>query len=242
MRELIFALAIVGLGASFAMGATMYIEGPNERGEGPVPAATSTNYDELGLFFVDIYAEDMPSFGGFQTELEFLDNALTDFGGAGIFVAYNNFQPQAGAPWGDRQITWNEEFLPVIDEVTNVWMYGLMSNEREWLPAPDFKWSDYHINKPITEKTWLMTVGYKFLPGLEGDGSQTYNIMGDATETVFGDENANSIEFTIVGGSVTIGEGVVPEPCTLALLGIGVAGLAGYGRKRARPKRKPVAR
>ena len=185
--------ADVAVRAVYAKPGKMYIQGPNERGEGRLPPATGMTIDTLGLFFVDIYAEDMPGFAGFQATLQFLDNALVHAGGSTIFVAYNHLIPEGGAPWGDRQITWNQEFLPEIMDVTSGYTVGLLSMEREWLPFPINDWGDYadksipaadDINPETGQPyglTWLMTVGYWYILGAEGevvarepDGAQVF--------------------------------------------------------------------
>ncbi|NQT19444.1 MAG: hypothetical protein HQ592_07050 [Planctomycetes bacterium] len=85
----------------------MYLRGPNERGEGPLPAATGyyPSVENLGTFTVDIYAEDLLDFAGFQIELDLP---------SGCYVAYHNIPPANGMPYGDRMVTWNDVFLPVI--------------------------------------------------------------------------------------------------------------------------------
>ena len=205
MKKLAFSLTIWMLLFAPAVAGTLYLEGPNERGQGSLPPATGTDsLDEIGLFFVDVYAEDMPGFAGFQATLQFLDDALVDAAGSTIFIAYNHLVPDGAAPWGDRQITWNQAFFPEVEQVFSAGTFGLLSTQREWMPLPVNDWGDY-IDKTITGKTWLMTVGYWYIPGAERDGSRTYTIGADAATTTFGDVDAVFIPYTVVTGSVTIG-------------------------------------
>ena len=211
MKKLAFVLAVWMLLSSPATSGNVYIVGPNDRGEGPLPPATGMTLETKGLFFVDVYAEDMAGFAGFQATLQFLDEALVDAGHTTIYVAYNNTTPEPGAPWGDRQITWNTTFMPNITKVLAGQTFGLLSAEREWDPdPPPGDWGDY-IDKSITDKVWLMTVGYWYIPGAEGDGSTTYTINMEAATSVFGDAEAQAIDYTLIPGSVTIGGSVTHD-------------------------------
>ncbi|NQT21788.1 MAG: discoidin domain-containing protein [Planctomycetes bacterium] len=204
-----------------AVAGILYIEGPNERGEGPLPPAAGSTIETLGLFFVDIYAADMPAFAAFQATLAFLDEALVDAAeNNAIIIAYNNVPPAGGARWQDWQITWNTTFLPQISDVYDSVepTFGLVSTEQE---------GGEYVDKSITSKTWLMTVGYWYFPGVEGETSKTYTIGADAADTVFGDTNAGSIPFDVVTGSVTIGT----VPFTLTVESTPATGAAITGDK-----------
>ena len=193
--------------AVYAARGIVYVEGPNERGEGPLPPATGTgSLDEFGLLFVDIYAENMPGFAAFQAALDFLDDTLTNAAGSTIVIAYNHLPPYTNVPWGDRQITWNEGFLPQIEEVTSGSTVGLMAMEREWLPFPINQWGDF-VDKTITDKTWLMTIGYWYTPDAEG----AYTIGADPVTTAFGDTDAIPIPYTVIPGSVTIDKAITHD-------------------------------
>jgi len=56
------------------------------------------------------------------------------------------------------------------------------------------------IDPTITEKTWLMTVTCQYSVDARG----TYTIGADASTTVLGNSNNQSISFDVVPGSVRI--------------------------------------
>lgn len=190
---------------------TLYFRGPTERGEGDLPLAEGDEPGLFGEFTVDIYAEDFPGFAGFQVEVDFPE---------GFYVAFNNIPPESG-PFGDRAITWNDDFLPDIREVYTGQTMGLMSTEREFIPP--FSWGDY-IDKTIPPEeddeavnpeemvwesheglTWLMSITYWYDTSAEG----TYTIDAKTALTTFGDADdpPNDLPYTVVTGSVTIGSG-----------------------------------
>jgi len=247
MKKVVLTLAIMGLFVSAATGGVVYLRGPNERGEGPLPLAVGDPMDPafFGEFTVDIYAEDMEGFAGFQLLATFLDSL--DQQPPGFWGSYSTPNPD----FGGRAIVHNVDFLPEINHACMDQTVGLMSMEKEDLPFPPGAKGDY-IDKSLPAEgdltavnpaemvwpgheglTWLMSVNYWYSSDVpEG----TYTIGVDDGNTAFGDTRGDipiAIDYTLVTGSVTIGE-VIPEPATMALLGMGILGLVGYGRKKIR--------
>jgi len=207
-------VCFVGIPFGLADG-TVYLEGPDERGEGLLPPAAGSEPGLFGEFTVDIYAEDMPGFAGFQIQL--------DLPYPTYMVAYNNFPPDSGAAWGDRKIVYNSDFLPEIEEITEGQTVGLISMEREFIPPATY--GDY-IDKSIPAeedidpetsqpygRTWLMSVTYWY--GSDASpGPHTLDVVGELT--VFGDcrtEPPTEIPYIVVAGGFTISDDVTPpEP------------------------------
>jgi len=229
MRKIALSLVVLGLFASFAMGGIVYLEGPDERGEDPLtPATSNSDPTEFGTFTVDIYAEDMAGFAGFQLLADFVHSSLGSQD-TGFYVSYG---PGDDPPFEGRAIVYNHDFLDSTPRsACSGQTVGWLSMDQEPPGPPDFVPGPY-IDKSITDKTWLMSVTYWYTSDAP-DG--VYTIGVDTDNTVFGDtreEPPTAIPYTVVGGGFTIG--AIPEPATMALLGMGIVGLVGYGRKRIR--------
>ncbi|NQT21568.1 MAG: hypothetical protein HQ592_17825, partial [Planctomycetes bacterium] len=204
---------------------SVYIEGPDDRGEGPLPIGG-------GEFTVDIYAEDMLDFAGFNMALEF---ALND--------AIDNFPIAMGGPvqpFAGMKIIRNEAFLPYVEGASNVekQVFSLISKQQEWIEtgiAPMFGyWGDY-TDKTITGKTLLVTVTLECTPADPGGtytiGSHTPTAPDFEERTTFGSRGETGIEaipFEVITGSVTI---TAPVTHTLAVQSAPIAGFAISGDK-----------
>ena len=86
----------------------------------------------------------------------------------------------------------------------------------------------FNPGENVASETWIMTITYNYTQLADGD----YFIGMDPAATGLTDSNGK-VDVPIVNGTFTVGE-VIPEPCTMALLGCGLVGLIGYGRKRIR--------
>jgi len=79
-----------------------------------------------------------------------------------------------------------------------------------------------------TDPTLVMTINYDYSQLANG----TYIIGLDPWSTGLTFSGGQVPDVQIVNGTFTVE--VIPEPCTMALLGCGLVGLIGYGRKRIR--------
>ena len=220
--------------AVYERAGTVFLEGPMERGQGALPPATSTDDPSgFGEFTVDIYAENMPGFAGFQLLAIFLDGLLQNT--PGFWVSYSTPNPD----FGGRTVVHNTLFLPEIDQACRDQTVGLFSMEREFIPP--FTWGDY-IDKSIPPEedlaavnppemvlpgheglTWLMSVNYWYTSEVAG-GNHTISV--DEYLTIFADTRTDppmEIPYTVVTGSLTIGwpiSGDVTGDCAVNILDV----------------------
>jgi len=198
----------------------VYLEGTDDRGENSLPVVEGS---DQGEFTVDIYAEDLPGFAGFELLLTLPSPVFQ--------VAYNHTPPNVDEPFGDRKIVVNTTFLPKVESRCEGQTVGLLSTEREWIDIPVYDWGDY-LDKSIPAaddidfrtglpygRTWLMSVTYTY--SADADPG-TYTVEADGSATAFHDRNENPLPFTVVAGSLTIAEYIPdttppsPSPATWA--------------------------
>jgi len=217
MKRLTLSPAFLALFASVALAdGVVYLRGPDDRGEGPLPLAVvdPMNPAGFGEFTVDVYAEDMPGFGGFQLLVTFLGR----FGQktSGFYVSYSTPNPE----FGGRAIVHNTDFLPEIDHACVDQMVGLLSVEQF---PPD---SGDYVDKSIPPEedlmavnppnmvwpgheglTWLMSVNYSYTSDVPRG---PYTISVDEDITLFGgwrEFSPVAIPFTVVTGSASLAMG-----------------------------------
>jgi len=194
---------------------------------------------KLALLLVVLALFVAPAVAGKLTIVADPDAVLTgDPGQLKVQFWVEDFTPLVGGIEWIPMITdqdgtdWTSSFT-VNPDPTNVnWLgYDVHHNDTLWAAMLPFVGLSVgfmgYADVPITSSTWMMTINYNYtqLP----DGTYTLAFSPDAVGLVYGGGQVTGYE--VVNGTFIVG---IPEPCTMALLGCGLVGLLGYGRKRIR--------
>jgi len=185
---------LFALSALPALGGEVYLRGPDERGEGPLPIVTGMPPDvpNMGSFTVDVYAEDFPGFAGFQIQIDFP---------AG-FYRYGT-------------LTRNQLFLPEASMIEKGSIVGSVSQELVDPFDPDLGYLDKTI--PAEEEddavnpqemiwpgreglTWLMTITFLYDATVAG----TYEVNAEPDTTTFANADEEPLSYSVTEGYVTI--------------------------------------
>jgi len=145
------AVVMIGLLAVPSPAGDVYLRGPDERGEGTLPAATGMppDIEDFETFTVDIYAEEMPAFAGFQIELDLP---------SGFYILTSITPP-----------TRNTTFLPEAGSANNGQTVGLYSTE---LVNPLFPELGY-VDKTIPPEEDLIVLNCIFR------GNELFDLFGE---------------------------------------------------------------
>jgi len=183
-----------------ALGGEVYLRGPDERGEGLLPAAPGVppGLENLETFTVDVYAEDFPGFAGFQIELD-LPSGFYVIPSITAPVRNTTFFPQAGdANKGKTVGFYSTEYIDPFEPELGYADKTIPAEEEEEAVNPqNMVWTGHE------GLTWLMTITVYYDATVGGN----YTIYAYTENTAFSDADEEALSYTIVTGSVTIESG-----------------------------------
>ncbi len=201
MTKFLVVVAVLGLVISSAFGGALIFEGPDQRGEGPLPPGP-------GRFKINVYAEGILGVAACSTTFSFFGpegNECNDL----FLISKDEGNPDY-ADFGYQMIDLGSSvpagIFPVYTAERNTAGFMLLTGEKDFI-----------------EKTLLYSTTWDYTATAEG----TYTIK-DSPDSVIGDATANPIFYDVIPGSFTI-----PEPVTMALLGLGTLGLLRWKQKKA---------
>ncbi len=195
--------------------AKLIIEGPDQRHEwGMSPFG--------GKVKIDFYVSGVNGFSAIQVKSVFREGGVDK---SSLFTISTGTGPGFDPLFAPYEITYNKALWPSIFAVPP---FGFMGQD-------SFRVDDQGnlvldpADKDCTNKTWLMSIIYKYGPNAFG----MYTVDVDPALTVLGGsggDDLGNIAYTVVKGSISS----IPEPATFSLLCLGLAGLFGFIRKRIR--------
>jgi len=197
MKKLASFLVVACLFVSSALGASLIIEGPAERGEGPLPAGG-------GQFRVDVYAEGVADFAGFDMPVLFVDELGRASG------AFQLAGDSSNTTFGGLAIQHNAEMFPQI--------FPAYDGSGQYFGFMLLGSGDYSVD--IQTKTLLLSATFVY----SGDASGRYSVLADPRTTA-ATPAGKVISCALQGGSFSV-EGDGPPPAKAWTLTVRSTGLS----------------
>jgi len=189
MKKVALFLVVACLFMSSAFAATLLIEGPAERGEGPLPAGG-------GQFRVDVYAEGLLDFAGFDMPIQFTDELGRPSGAFQIAM-------DGSSVFGGQAIQHNAGTFPHI--------FPVYDRTRQYLGFLVLGPAGYSVD--IAAKTLLLSATLDY----SSNASGRYSVIGHQTQSTVGDSNNEAIPCALQAGSFIVGSDGPPPACSWAL-------------------------